>query len=159
MLLRWKVLVAALGGALAFAGTAGASNYIILYKQNAVPADIASAVAKAGGKLVYSYNEIGVAVASSNNSAFRDNILTDSRVENAASTTGFATQLAPERVSGDDTSNGNPGDLPNAPATDADSLSPLQWDMRQIHTPEAHAITGGSPAVLVGDIDTGIDFN
>src|SRR4029079_8791470 len=28
----------------------------------------------------------------------------------------------------------------------------------QIHTPEAHAITGGSPAVLVGDIDTGIDF-
>jgi subtilisin family serine protease len=31
--------------------------------------------------------------------------------------------------------------------------------MRQIHTPEAHAITGGSPTVLVGDIDTGIDFN
>jgi subtilisin family serine protease len=31
--------------------------------------------------------------------------------------------------------------------------------MRQIHTPEAHAITGGSPSVLVGDIDTGIDFN
>jgi subtilisin family serine protease len=26
-------------------------------------------------------------------------------------------------------------------------------------TPQAHAITGGSPAVLVGDIDTGIDFN
>src|SRR2546425_4506075 len=41
----------------------------------------------------------------------------------------------------------------------SDSLSGLQWDMRQIHTPEAHAITGGSPAVLVGDIDTGIDFN
>jgi subtilisin family serine protease len=31
--------------------------------------------------------------------------------------------------------------------------------MRQIHTPEAHAVTGGSPAVLVGDIDTGVDFN
>jgi subtilisin family serine protease len=31
--------------------------------------------------------------------------------------------------------------------------------MRQMHTPEAHAITGGSPAVLVGDIDTGIDAN
>jgi subtilisin family serine protease len=30
--------------------------------------------------------------------------------------------------------------------------------MRQIHAPQAHAITGGSPAVLVGDIDTGIDF-
>ena len=30
--------------------------------------------------------------------------------------------------------------------------------MRQIHTPEAHAITGGSPSVLVGDIDTGLDY-
>jgi subtilisin family serine protease len=30
--------------------------------------------------------------------------------------------------------------------------------MRQIHAPEAHAITGGSPTVVVGDIDTGIDY-
>ena len=40
-----------------------------------------------------------------------------------------------------------------------DSLLALQWDMRQIHTPEAHAITGGSPAVVVGDIDTGLDYD
>src|SRR6185437_11286633 len=53
---------------------------------------------------------------------------------------------------------GPPDDaLPNSPATE-DPLFPLQWDMRQIHTPQAHAITGGSPSVLVGDIDTGIDF-
>ncbi|TMK90298.1 MAG: peptidase S8, partial [Actinobacteria bacterium] len=30
--------------------------------------------------------------------------------------------------------------------------------MGQIHTPEAHAITGGSPSVVVGDIDTGLDY-
>jgi subtilisin family serine protease len=30
--------------------------------------------------------------------------------------------------------------------------------MRQIHTSEAHAITGGSPSVVVGDIDTGLDY-
>jgi subtilisin family serine protease len=30
--------------------------------------------------------------------------------------------------------------------------------MVQIHTPEAHAITGGSPTVVVGDIDTGLDY-
>ena len=48
---------------------------------------------------------------------------------------------------------------PTRPATDADTFSALQWDMRQMHTPEAHAITGGSPAVVVGDIDTGIDYN
>src|SRR5207245_6733685 len=78
------------------------------------------------------------------------------RIENAAATDRFATRL-PDEQSGAE--GPPPGDLPNAPATDADSLSPLQWDMRQIHTPEAHAITGGSPSVLVGDIDTGIDFN
>ena len=51
------------------------------------------------------------------------------------------------------------GDLANFPANDAaDPLFPLQWDMRQIHTSEAHAITGGSPDIVVGDIDTGLDF-
>ena len=44
------------------------------------------------------------------------------------------------------------------PAPGSDSLSGLQWDMDQIHAPEAHAINGGSPSVLVGDIDTGLDF-
>jgi lantibiotic leader peptide-processing serine protease len=57
-----------------------------------------------------------------------------------------------------DSAAGPAGDLPNAPATDTDTFSPLKWDMRQIHTPQAHAITGGSPAVTVGDIDTGLDY-
>lgn len=52
----------------------------------------------------------------------------------------------------------SPGDLPNSPAADADSLSGLQWDMRQIKTPQAHAITGGSRTVLVGDLDSGLDY-
>src|SRR6184192_4976693 len=30
--------------------------------------------------------------------------------------------------------------------------------MVQIHSPEARAINGGSPSVVVGDIDTGLDF-
>jgi subtilisin family serine protease len=47
-------------------------------------------------------------------------------------------------------------ELPNSPAT-PDSLAALQWDMRQISAPQAHRITGGSPAVVVGDIDTGVD--
>ena len=45
-----------------------------------------------------------------------------------------------------------------APAPGDDTLSGLQWDMNQIHAPEARAITGGSPSVLVGDIDTGLDY-
>src|SRR4051795_13726915 len=140
-----------------FGATANAQNFIVLYKQSAVPADAASSMQKAGGSLVYSYSQIGVVIASSNSASFRDSLLKDNRVENASGTAAYVTRLNDVDTS-DAGGGGSTGDLPNLPATDGDSLSPLQWDMRQIHTPQAHAITGGSPAVLVGDIDTGIDF-
>src|SRR3954468_2791057 len=140
-----------------FGATANAQNFIVLYKQSAVPADAASSMQKAGGSLVYSYPQIGVVIASSNSASFRDSLLKDNRVENASGTAAYVTRLNDVDTS-DAGGGGSTGDLPNLPATDADTLSPLQWDMRQIHTPQAHAITGGSPAVLVGDIDTGIDF-
>src|SRR5437588_10048106 len=140
---------------------ATAQTYIVLYQSQAVPADAASTIAQAGGKLVYSYPQIGVVIASSDNTAFRASLMTDSRVDGVSATSAFATKINDGTVKGESSTDANgppPGDLPNAPATETDTFSPLQWDMRQIHTPEAHAITGGSPAVLVGDIDTGIDF-
>ena len=156
---RACVLALAVLAGSAFAAVAQAENYIVLYKAQAVPADAAGSIQKAGGKLVYSYDQIGVAIASSTSSTFRDNLLKDQRVENASGTSLYATRLNDDAASQDSASGPPAGDLPNSPATDTDSLSPLQWDMQQIHSPEAHAITGGSPAVLVGDIDTGIDFN
>jgi subtilisin family serine protease len=150
---RRTTVLAVLIGALAFAGTASAENFIVLYKQQTVSAGAAKAIQQAGGSLVYAYGQIGVAIASSSNPSFRANLLKDSSIENAAPTTGFATRLAPY-----ETADAATGDLPNVPATDSDNLSGLQWDMRQIHTPEAHAVTGGSRSVLVGDIDTGLDY-
>src|SRR5881392_3830067 len=133
-------------------------NYIVLYGGSAVPADAAASIARSGGSLVCSYDQIGVAIARSDSANFRANILKDNKVEGASATASFATKLNDDQASSADASGPPPGDLPNAPATDSDTLSPLQWDMRQIHTPEAHAITGGSPSVLVGDIDTGLDY-
>ena len=164
MHVRFRVLLLALiaaaafvaGGTAATTGSAGGTaNYIVLYKGSAVPKDAATTISNAGGSLVYAYGQIGVVVARSDSASFRANLLKDSRIENASATASFATQLPNEQA---DAGGPPDGDLPNAPATDADNLSGLQWDMRQIHTPEAHAITGGSPSVLVGDIDTGIDF-
>ncbi|HEX6291627.1 MAG TPA: S8 family serine peptidase [Herpetosiphonaceae bacterium] len=128
-------------------------TYIVLYKAEAVPTDAAAIIARAGGELVHSYGEIGVVIARSDNAAFRSHLLADSRIENAAATTGFGMRLQEDTVEG-----GPAGDLPNVPAADGDNLSGLQWDMRQIKTPEAHAITGGSRAVLAGDLDTGLDY-
>ena len=162
---RLRVLLLAVLCLMFFAGTGGAmtnasggagEKYIVLYKSQSVPDDAAATIAKAGGSLVYSYAQIGVAVAQSSNASFRANLLNDARIDDASATASFATQLPNEQAGAEGSP---PGGLPNAPATDADSLSSLQWDMRQIKTPEAHVITGGSHAVLVGDIDTGIDFN
>jgi len=127
-------------------------TYIVLFKGQAVPADAASTLAKAGGALVYSYDKIGVAIARSDNAAFSANLSKDNRIEGAAATTKFATQLKDTT-----TDDGTDAPVANTPVTDHDNLSGLQWDMVQIHTPEAHAITGGSSSVVVGDIDTGLD--
>ena len=161
------VAIAVPGAALATSATAAETtgtqqNYVVLYSASAVPADAATTIAQAGGTLVAAYGQIGVAIARSASADFGTAMARDSRVEGVAATAAFATKLdgAVAGDSADDSNAGGPaGDLPNAPASDSDSLSPLQWDMRQIHAPQAHAITGGSPAVVVGDIDTGIDPN
>jgi subtilisin family serine protease len=163
MHVRFRVLLAVLvlaagfvagGKAASSAGSDSAANYIVLYKSQALPSDAAATIQKAGGSYVYGYAQIGVVIARSSSSSFRDDLLGDTRIENVSSTAGFATRLPDETDAGGPP----PGGLPNTPASDSDSLSSLQWDMRQIHTPAAHAVTGGSPSVLVGDIDTGLDY-
>jgi lantibiotic leader peptide-processing serine protease len=126
--------------------------YLVLYARTAVPADAAAKIESAGGQLVAAYDEIGVAVARSSSPTFTTAILADSRVAAAAATSNTAVRLT-DGVARDGTDVTS-----NTPATDSDPLSGLQWDMVQIHTPEAHAITGGSSSVVVGDIDTGLDY-
>ncbi len=136
------------------AHASAAQNYLVVYKQSAVPADAATTIQKAGGALVYSYGEIGVAIARSDSSSFAGTLSKNSKIEGVSATERFATQLSDAEMD-----NADAGPLPDsAPASDTDNLSGLQWDMVQIHTPDAHAITGGSPSILVGDIDTGLDF-
>jgi subtilisin family serine protease len=127
-------------------------TYVVLYKGSSVSSDAANVIAGAGGAMVIAYKQIGVAIATSDSSAFRANLLRDTRIQGAQSTAGFGVQIDDGAITGPDSA------LPSTPATDSDSLSGLQWDMVQIHAPQAHAITGGSPDVLVGDIDTGLDY-
>jgi len=151
------VTVGGLAGALLFAAPVAASGqaqtYLVVFKDLAVPAKLAKTVSDAGGTLVASYDKIGVAVVRSGTSTFAPKLRGNTTVASVAATAGFAALLA------SDTSTAT-GSSPSVdtPATDADSLSGLQWDMAQIRTPAAHVITGGSPTVVVGDIDTGLDY-
>jgi lantibiotic leader peptide-processing serine protease len=137
--------------------TGGASDqpsqtFIVLYQGSSIPSNAAETIAGAGGTLVHAYAPIGVAIASSSDTSFAENMRTAARVEGVSETGSFG--VAPSAILA-----GKPTSLPsNAPVTDTDPLVPQQWNNRQIHAPEAHAITGGSPSVTVGDIDTGLDY-
>ena len=132
------------------AATVGAvQSYLVTYKDGASSGNAAADIQGAGGALVYNYQEIGVAVAKSNRSDFATNLQSGSNIDSVVATAQGVTRLKDEE--------------PDANATDtgtdpfAGGLAGLQWDMTQIHAPEAHAITGGSQSVVVGDIDTGAD--
>jgi lantibiotic leader peptide-processing serine protease len=131
-----------------------AQTYIVLYKTQSVSMDAATVIAKAGGTLVANYNAIGVVIARSDNDAFRSNLMKNSAIQGVAATEKFATKLPDEGVN----DSADALVTPSTPAPGSDPLSGLQWDMDQIHSPEARAINGGSSSILVGDIDTGLDY-
>jgi subtilisin family serine protease len=134
------------------AATQGAdSTYIVLYRDGASSTDAAATVSSAGGTLVANYSQIGVVIARSSAPDFAAAVQQNGNVAGAARTDGFGTKVSDVMAST------GPVEAP-IPAPGSDNLSSLQWDMNQINAPQARAINGGSPGVVVGDIDSGLDF-
>ena len=142
-------------GAVAQAADLGATGatqtYVVLYRSGASTSGASSAVSSAGGTVVANYKQIGVVIARSDNTAFATSLQKKSGVEGVSATTGFGVQLKGEAA------DSVTADAP-APGSDGEPLSGLQWDMEQINAFAAHEITGGDPDVIVGDLDTGLDF-
>jgi subtilisin family serine protease len=158
-----KVLAAAFAVALAsflavgvaFIGPAAAAGadttYLVIAPNGNSTAKATPKVAAAGGTVVANYSQIGVLVARSSNPGFAT-AASGAGVDAVASTTGLGTPLADDETletvdSAALEATGNPTGEP---------LFNLQWDMTQIHTPEANAVTTGSPDVVVGVLDSGI---
>jgi subtilisin family serine protease len=129
------------------------STYLVVYGKSSVPTGATASIQAAGGTVVATYDAIGVVVARSDSGTFQASLQKNDQVAGVVATAAYATQLSDDQLD-----SSKAPDAGSAPATDSDSLSGLQWDMVQIHTLEAHAITGGSPNVVVGDIDTGLDY-
>jgi subtilisin family serine protease len=134
----------------ASAGSSTESTYVVLYHAGAKTTGAQQAVAAAGGTLVANYSAIGVVIARSSSSGFAAAMGRTSNVDSAVATGNYATHL--EDNTADDQT------VADTVATWGDSLSGLQWDMPQINVPAAHAINPGSRSVVVGDLDTGLDF-
>lgn len=133
---------------------ASASTYLVVYKGSSTPADSAAKIGAAGGTVVASYPKIGVVVARSASSTFAGSVEKDGRVLGAASTAKLGAAVAERNAD-----NGEGSPTAAVAAAWGDSLSGLQWDMTQIDVPEAHGINDGSDDVVVGDLDTGLDFS
>jgi subtilisin family serine protease len=135
------------------------STYLVVFKKHRLPGNYESRIGNAGGSVAIAYPEIGVVTAHSANPSFEANLEADKKVFGVTHSPVVDTSEAvgAAALGADPDEDLNDDRFPGIPVTDDDPLSGLQWDMRQIHVPEAHAITGGSPEVLVGDIDTGID--
>jgi len=124
------------------------STYLVLYGTQAVPAGAAQHIRASGGTVVAAYSEIGVVIARSASSSFTAQVKGDSQVASVSATARFGTQLK----------KGEPDAAGTATSGDFASLKGRQWDMTQINAFAAQQITPGSRSVLVGDIDTGLDF-
>ncbi|HYU83946.1 MAG TPA: S8 family serine peptidase [Kribbellaceae bacterium] len=126
------------------------STYLVVYTAGAKTTGAKQAVESAGGTLVANYSAIGVVVARSSNSGFSAAMSKASGVDAAVATGAYGTKLKDTSGKGDA--------VAQTVAAWGDSLSGFQWDMLQINVPAAHAVNAGSKSVLVGDIDTGLDF-
>jgi subtilisin family serine protease len=127
------------------------STYLVLYNAGAKTSGAQKAVESAGGTLVANYSAIGVVIARSSRSDFSAALNGSPGVDSAVATGQFATKVQ-------DTSGSDQSEAVAAGASWGDSLSGRQWDMRQINVPQAHAVNSGTRSVVVGDIDTGLDF-
>ena len=128
------------------------TSYLVLAPQGQSTALAAGRVAAAGGAVVAAYDQIGVLVARSTNTAF-DTAVVGRGVESVASTDGLGTTLIHDEIveTVDSAAVEAAGDPTGEP------LWSSQWDMAQIDVPAAHAVTTGDPSIVVGVLDSGID--
>ena len=144
-----------LAAAAAFMSSASAAGpdttYLVLAPTGSSTAKASVRAAAAGGTVVANYSKIGVLVARSTNPDFAT-AAAGTGVEAVASTAGLGTPLDDDQMleTVDAAALEASGDPTGEP------LFGLQWDMDQIKTPQANAVTTGSPNVVVGVLDSGI---
>jgi subtilisin family serine protease len=126
-------------------------SFLVSFTGGGIPANADSLVSQAGGAIAARYGNAGAVLARSTDPSFATTLRGLSGVAavgDVASVRGHIT--LPTATSGRRPS-GNPA------GQNGDPLSGRQWDMDQIHAPQARAVTTGSKTIRVGLFDSGID--
>lgn len=142
-----------------------AMNYVVNTAPGAVTTEATSAaVVAAGGTVLARWDEIGVVTARSTAADFVDRVRASPAVGSAGPTRTAAVRTTADADTRDD------ADSAPAPSTGvqstglaervADVADPAEergWNDQAVHAAEARAVQPGSPDVLVGVLDSGID--
>jgi subtilisin family serine protease len=126
------------------------ASYLVVLKNGVSSAAAEQLVSQAGGTITSDLTkQIGVVIAESEVVGFDAALNGSNKVELAAENLRFKGLPGSQDHPGDPVPGGGPFES-------ADTFEALQWDMRQIRAPEAHAIQAGSRLVDVGILDSGI---
>ncbi len=144
------LLVVVLGLVSSVAAQADEGRYLILLRGNSIPADLAADVSAAGGELVRTLPQVGIAVATSSDPAFVNAM---SSVRGVQSVGAAVVHSLPESVT------------PEVAAPELAGASffydqGLLWGINRVGAPDAWAAGAtGSQSTVVAVIDTGIATN
>jgi len=127
--------------------TGEARTFVVLAPAGAGMGSAVQRASDLGGTVTARYDAIGVLIVRSDRTDFATAVKGPG-VQSAAATSTLGTPL----MAGEETEAATPD-----PATTGEPDWGRQWDMRAIDVAEAHSVTTGSPDVVVGVLDSGID--
>jgi len=132
---------------------AASQSFLVSFTDGAIPSNASSLVSAAGGTIVARYNNVGAVLVRSSKGTFAASLRAKTGVEGVGNVAAVHSALGPYTKN---TTTHAPHKL--VPPAGGDPLSPRQWNMNQIHAPQARTITSGSSSVIAGLFDSGVDI-
>ncbi|WP_283137235.1 S8 family peptidase [Rhizohabitans arisaemae] len=155
------------------AATAGAGEYVVLYKEGVAPAAAHKAIKAAGGTILKENTDIGVATVAARDAGFANAARSQDALAGVAHNrsigsvpkstplTGDALKRAVEArdVEREARKDTRTATRPGQAGGDEEPLAGLQWDMKQIKATVdgSYRVEPGDRRVRVGVMDTGVD--
>ncbi|MDX6742451.1 S8 family peptidase [Actinocorallia sp. A-T 12471] len=135
----------------------GEREFLVLYAEDTSPGTARAAVRAAGGIVLEENTTLGYATVRTAETGFVTSVLRAEALAGVAPNRPVA--ALPRNDASDLSARAAATPAPTATGSTGPGkpVAERQWDMRQIQTEAAHAVTKGDKRVLVGVMDTGVD--